>query len=138
MANLKSAQGDEAIQLTNLSTALTSFFSVVHSIEESLEAEMVHIQARCSDDLSSFIDQKARGLQQLSRTIRTLNKAELEAVAKPRLSQLRAKLEENHNLLEMHLAAAREVNAIILRVLVDASSDGTYCKTGMQTAIAGY
>jgi hypothetical protein len=48
------------------------------------------------------------------------------------IQKLRQRLERNRAVLEMHLEAAREVAAIIMKAIREAESDGTYSGNALQ------
>lgn len=95
-------------------------------VEHVIDAETAALRGLKVVDLRDFNNRKSRGLLDLTRAIRALDGAELDAVASARLKILRAKLEANQAVLSMHLAAAREITQTVARAIRDAESDGTY------------
>ena len=99
-------------------------------VEQVIDAETVALRGLKVVDLRDFNNRKSRGLLDLTRAIRALDGAELDAVASARLKILRAKLEANQAALSMHLSAAREITQTVARAIRDAESDGTYSNAG--------
>ncbi len=108
---------------------LAAVQSAVERIDEVLEEEMTALRVFSVPDLSDFNDRKARGLQQLTRAMRAIDSARANSCVLPVLSGLRDRLEQNRQLLLVHLNATREITEIISNVMVEARSDGTYSQT---------
>ncbi|MCK0207932.1 hypothetical protein MWN33_07780 [Starkeya koreensis] len=98
---------------------------VLDRLEETLTLETDALRNRHLLDFEEISRRKSRSLLELSRAVRTLP-GTLEGALLARLARLRATLTANRDLLELHLAAAQEVAAILGEALRAAESDGTY------------
>src|SRR4029453_16882340 len=101
---------------------------VIERLEEVVEQETAALRSRTVIDLKDFNNRKSQGLLELNRALRSLDGPPKKAVL-ARLAGLRAKLDVNRAVLEMHLAAVREVATVLADAIRDAESDGTYSPT---------
>jgi hypothetical protein len=77
-------------------------------------------------DLTSCNHQKSHALLELTRAMRALPANLVDQEILQGLARLREKLEENLEVLDVHLKAVRQVSALIARAIEDDNSDGTY------------
>lgn len=98
---------------------------VLERLEETAALETDALRNRRAIDFEEISRRKSRSLLELSRAVRTLPGTP-EAALAVRLARLRAVLAENSAVLQLHLAAAQEVAAILGEALREAESDGTY------------
>jgi len=110
-----------------------AFTDSIDRLEEVIDEETAALVARQALDLSEFNRRKSRSLLELTRLSRALSGRVLGAEAGARLRGIGGKLERNHDLLRMHLAAAQEVAGIISDALREAESDGTYSSDSRRT-----
>jgi len=75
---------------------------------------------------SSFIARKSMIAFELDAIARMPRAAEPDEGARRQLRQLRAKLEENRSLLEVHISACKEIAKILADAVRSADWDGTY------------
>jgi hypothetical protein len=108
------------------SARLGIFLQAVARVEETLQAETDVISNYRNDELPLINERKSRALFDLDRAIKGLPPEEVTDAAWSRVRHLRDSLEENRRLLLIHLNAAREISALIERVMTEADSDGTY------------
>ena len=102
---------------------------VIERLEEVVEQETAALRSRTAIDLKDFNNRKSQGLLELNRALRGLDGPPKEKAVLARLAGLRAKLDVNRAVLEMHLAAVREVATVLADAIRDAESDGTYSPT---------
>lgn len=99
----------------------------IERLEETIEAETRALVSRGGAiDHEDFNRRKSQSLLELSRIARVIERGALDEATTVRLEQLKAKLEENHSALEMHLRAVQEVSEIVSGAIRNAESDGTY------------
>lgn len=97
----------------------------IERLEQLLDRE-THALRNCAPiDFEDFNLRKSHALLELSRASRSAAPLTSKAIG-ARLVALQAKLTENSLLLEQHLAAMREIAAIMVRTIEIAESDGTY------------
>jgi hypothetical protein len=102
---------------------------VIERLEEVVEQETAALRSRRAIDLKDFNNRKSQGLLELNRALRGLDGPPKDKGVLARLAGLRAKLDVNRAVLEMHLAAVREVATVLADAIRDAESDGTYSPT---------
>jgi hypothetical protein len=102
---------------------------VIERLQEVVEQETAALRSRTAIDLKDFNNRKSQGLLELNRALRGLDGPPKEKAVLARLAGLRAKLDVNRAVLEMHLAAVREVATVLADAIRDAESDGTYSPT---------
>ena len=95
-------------------------------LEETIEAETSALQRHDMTNQQDFNRRKSQSLLEISRLVRALEGRPFDRATAERLEQLKAKLEANQVLLEMHLRAVQEVADIISGAIQSADSDGTY------------
>lgn len=108
------------------SARLGIFLQAIARVEETLQVETAVISEYRNDELPMVNERKTRALFDLDRAIKGLHLDEVNDEAWDRVRNLRDQLEENRQLLLIHLNAAREISALIERVMAESDSDGTY------------
>jgi flagellar biosynthesis/type III secretory pathway chaperone len=100
---------------------------VIQRLEEVVDQETAALKSRQKVDLKDFNDRKSHALLDLSRALRQMQAGGASQVhLKNRLAELRAKLEVNRRVLQMHLEAVREVSTTLADAIREQDSDGTY------------
>jgi hypothetical protein len=108
------------------SARLGIFMQAIARVEETLQVEAAVISEYRNDDLPMVNERKTRALFDLDRAIKGLPHDEVSDEAWIRVRKLRDQLEESRRLLLIHLNAAREISALIEKVMAESDSDGTY------------
>ena len=98
-------------------------------LEDVVDHETAALKGRAAVDLREFNNRKSQGLLDLSRCLRLFQGAAPSKAALARLAGLRAKLDTNRAVLELHLDAVREISTVMSDAIRDAESDGTYSPT---------
>lgn len=91
-----------------------------------IEEETAGLRAGHALDHQAYAARKSMLLLELERLGRTLAAAGSDAAVQRQLALLRARLEENRALLDVHIAAARDIVAMLAELMRAAESDGTY------------
>lgn len=108
---------------------IDGFVNAMTRIERLLDQEAILLARHEIDGLRELNVKKSQGLLELGRALQALHSVDRSSWdfdPGPLLGRLRAKLETNRRLLEMHLEAAREVTLVIARAIEEHESDGTY------------
>jgi hypothetical protein len=105
-----------------LTTALSA---VLDRLEKAVSAENKALEARGPIAFADINRQKSQSLLEVTRLSRSLPPGQ-EVHLKSRVATLRDLLARNHRLLGFHLEAVREVSDLMLGMLSNAESDGTY------------
>jgi hypothetical protein len=79
-------------------------------------------------DFADINRRKSQSLLEITRLARTLPVGSESELA-PRLKRLSAALAMDHRLLGLHLTASRQLSDLMIGVLHEAESDGTYGET---------
>ncbi|WP_134496212.1 flagellar protein FlgN [Microvirga pakistanensis] len=95
-------------------------------LEETLDLETAALLSRDLNNLEEFNRRKSQSLLEISRMARTVENATLDAITTKRLERLKAKLEQNQEILERHMRAVQEISAVISGAIQAAESDTTY------------
>ncbi len=103
-----------------------AFFAIVQRLEASIDAETAALATHKHHDIVRFTHQKRQGFLELARIMRSMEKTIPSQDILSRLSQFRRRLEANESILNLYLQAVQDVTAIIVRVMRDSESDGTY------------
>ncbi|HLH10391.1 MAG TPA: hypothetical protein VKV77_00770 [Methylovirgula sp.] len=106
--------------------ARDAFARTIERIERLIELETESLQRYHPIDFAEFNHKKTHALLEFNRVIRALGQAQLDAEMVSDLERLRAKLEKNLAVLDIHLKAVRQVCALIARTIEENDSDGTY------------
>ncbi|WP_246179680.1 flagellar protein FlgN [Microvirga thermotolerans] len=105
---------------------MTVLMKSLERLEETIEAETAALLAHVAIDHQEFNRRKSQSLLELTRLVRHLQDGPVSNDLTDRIHGLKAKLEQNHAVLEMNLRAVQEVAAIISDAIQSAESDGTY------------
>ena len=116
-------------------SAYESFFKVIDRLEALLQEEMGALKRHGGSDFSDLTRRKRQGYLELNRLMRSFEGTIPSQDIILRLASFRVRLEENGTALRLHLQAAQEITATIVRVMQDMDSDGTYSRSA---AYSGY
>ena len=105
-----------------------AFFAVVERLEATIEGETKALADGGRADVVEFTRQKRQGFLELGRIMKAMERTIPSQDILARLAGFRRKLEDNDAALRVHLQAVRDVNALIVRVMREAESDGTYSR----------
>ena len=105
-----------------------AFVTVIERLETVIEAETRMLASGRTSDIAEATRQKRQGFLELSRLMRTMERTIPSQDILSRLATFRGKLEANDEKLRVHLQAVRAVNALIVDVMREAESDGTYSR----------
>jgi hypothetical protein len=96
-------------------------------LEQVLDLETAALVERRHVDLGDTNMRKNQGLLELTRAARGVEGGEAAAPELgSRIRSLRAKLDRNKAVLEVHLRAAQEVSGLLAEAMRDLEADGTY------------
>jgi hypothetical protein len=98
----------------------------VARLTDVVEQETAALRSRAPADLNESNNRKSQGLLELDQALRLLDGGQPSEEVKAAVGVLRQKLDANHGVLKTHLAAVREVAAIIAEAIRSVESDGTY------------
>ncbi|MGO8953126.1 MAG: flagellar protein FlgN [Rhodomicrobium sp.] len=111
--------------------------AVLTRLEKVLDEENAALSGSGSRNLGEFSRVKTQCLLELQRpghlSVREAGSPELRA----RFQTLLQKLELNRWLLALHLEAAKEIASVIMSVIRDAESDGTYSRVAGTKKVFG-
>lgn len=110
--------------------------SALDRLEDVIEEETSGLGNRERLDFRDINRRKSQTLLELTRLARSLSPEDGAALAE-RLKGLRARLLDNQHLLEMHVKAVREIADLMVSVIGEAESDGTYGMMRPRQAEAG-
>ena len=105
-----------------------AFFGVIERLEAAIEAETAALTAHRADAIADFTRQKRQGFLELNRIMQAMERTIPSQDIITRLVTFRRALEANDAILRVHLRAAQEVTGLIVKVMRDAESDGTYSR----------
>jgi hypothetical protein len=111
-----------------LPPAPSALAAALDRLEETVDQENAALDAHAAIDLEDLNRRKSHSLLELTRLARGIPALD-DALVQARLQRLRDKLARNHRALEFHMAAVREIADLMLGVLGEAESDGTYGMT---------
>lgn len=94
-------------------------------LEAVIDQETAALDSHERVDFRDINQRKSQALLELTRMARQLSPADGTALA-GRLNGLRSKLLDNQHMLEMHVKAIREIADLMVSVIGEAESDGTY------------
>ncbi len=103
-----------------------AFFAVVERLEAAITAETSALSTCRHHDIVGFTQQKRQGFLELARIMRSMENAIPSPDILARLAHFRSRLEANEAMLRVYLRAVQDVTAIIVRVIRESESDGTY------------
>ena len=105
-----------------------AFVSLIGRLETIIVRETEMLRSHSHKGLSESTRQKRQGLLELNRLMRAMENTIPSQDIISRLADFRRSLASNDAALKIELRAAQEVNAIIVRVMRDLESDGTYSR----------
>ena len=97
----------------------------VRRLCDLLDEETLMLRSSALADLKDFNRRKQQGMLELDRALRAMS-GDLASEVAPLLAALRERLNENLQVLGLHLEAMREVSDLMRRCIRRAQSDGTY------------
>jgi hypothetical protein len=109
-------------------SAVAAMHAAIGRLEETIAMEITALNESLAADFTDINRRKSQSLLELTRLARTLpvgNRGDLA----PRLRKLSDALATDHRLLGVHLAASRQLSDLMIGVLHEAESDGTYGET---------
>ncbi len=108
--------------------AIAAMHAAIGRLEETIAAEIAALDGNSPVDLAEINRRKSQSLLEITRLARALPVGS-ENELKPRLRTLSAALATDHRLLGLHLTASRQLSDLMIGVLHEAESDGTYGET---------
>jgi hypothetical protein len=112
-----------------VSSAVGAIEAAIGRLEETLAGEITALDGDGLADFAEINRRKSQSLLELTRLARALPIGGESHLA-PRLKTLAAMLASDHRRLGLHLAASRQLSELMISVLHEAESDGTYGQTG--------
>jgi hypothetical protein len=109
-------------------SAVAAMHAAIGRLEEIIAVEIAALNENRAADFTDINRRKSQSLLEITRLSRALpvgSRGELE----PRLRKLSDALATDHRLLGVHLAASRQLSDLMIGVLHEAESDGTYGET---------
>ena len=103
-----------------------AFFAVIERLETTIDGETAALATNRSGGITDFTRQKRQGFLELDRISRSMEQTIPSQDVIARLARFRARLEANDAALRMHLRAVQEVTTLIVKVMRESESDGTY------------
>lgn len=125
----ESQRQPDTAQESNGLIIVNSFLDSVSRIEELLERETALLRNYAPVPFDELNRKKSHGLLELRHAMEALKSAGCRTLGfdpSPALLRLRARLQENRELLISHLHAAGTITAAIARAIQEHESDGTY------------
>lgn len=98
----------------------------INRLESVLVGETLALREGRNVSVTESSNRKNQCLLELSRISRGLDPATVTPNLKVRLSGLRDRLEDNRQVLWLHMEATGEITRLIAKAMSDAESDGTY------------
>ena len=108
--------------------AYEAFFKIVDRLELLLVEETASVKRGATVDLGDFTRRKRQGFLELNRLTQAFKGTIPSQDIINRLASFRVTLDANETALNLHLQAAQEVTATVVRVMRDFESDGTYTR----------
>lgn len=105
--------------------AAAALGAALDRLESVIATESEALAKRIPLDHADINRQKSQSLLEITRLARALPPLP-DADLRDRLGALRERLAANHRLLGLHVEAVREVSDLMVGILNDADSDGTY------------
>ena len=105
-----------------------AFVNVMERLETVIESETRMLATGGTTEIAEATRQKRQGFLELSRLMKTMERTIPSQEILSRLAAFRGKLQANDATLRVHLQAVRAVNALIVDVMREAESDGTYSR----------
>lgn len=98
----------------------------INRLEAVLAGETIALRAGRQLDLGETSNRKNQSLLELTRIARGIEPGTMSDALRSRMGVLRERLEDNSQLLRLHMEATGEIAGIIARSMAEADSDGTY------------
>lgn len=114
--------------------AVAAMHAAIARLQETVAAEVAALDGNRIADFVDINRRKSQSLLEITRLARTLPLGSESELA-PRLRELSAALAADHRLLGLHLAASRQLSDLMIGVLHEAESDGTYGETRPRRAV---
>ena len=105
-----------------------AFVTVIERLETVIDVETRMLATGGRLEIAEATRHKRQGFLELSRLMKTMERTIPSQDILSRLATFRGKLEANDEKLRVHLQAVRAVNALIVDVMREAESDGTYSR----------
>jgi hypothetical protein len=103
-----------------------SLVSIIQRIESAIDHETRSIRSDAEFDIKESNVRKSRYLYELSKAMKGLGQRDLDPEHRAGILRLRAKLDENQQVILAHLNAVTEVANIIQAAIEKTEADGTY------------
>jgi hypothetical protein len=118
-----------------LAPAPSVLTAALDRLEQTIDEENAALAANLSLDLQDVNRRKSHSLLELTRLARMVSAgpAGSDSTAGAQIVRLREKLAGNLRLLALHTAAVREIADLMVGILGEAESDGTYGMTPRRT-----
>ncbi len=108
--------------------AVAAMHAALARLEETVSVEIAALVGNSTADFADINRRKSQSLLEITRLARAVPVGSESELA-PRLKQLSTALATDHRLLGLHLAASRQLSDLMINVLHEAESDGTYGET---------
>jgi hypothetical protein len=115
-------------QPRSMPAAIAAMHAALGRLEETVAVEIAALGASSAADFADINRRKSQSLLEITRLARAVP-AGSEGELAPRLKTLSVALAADHRLLGLHLAASRQLSDLMIGVLHEAESDGTYGET---------
>ena len=102
---------------------------MIDYLETVLVEETELLQSRSPIDLRGFNEKKSRGLLDLSKALGTFKSGNVDDTIRARMEGLQGRLQQNKEILKLHMEAVRQIAEIISKSTLETESDGTLYKT---------
>ena len=107
------------------SAAIAALNAAIDRLEDTIATEIAALVGDGSADFADINRRKSQSLLEITRLARALPVGSEHELAQ-RLAKLSTALATDHRLLGLHLAASRQISDLMIDVLHEAESDGTY------------
>jgi hypothetical protein len=122
------APAPAAPQPRSTPAAVAALTAAIDRLEETVAVEIAALGDNRAADFADINRRKSQSLLEITRLARTLPIGG-DNELRPRLRKLGDTLATDHRLLGLHLAASRQLSELMIGVLHEAESDGTYGQT---------
>lgn len=102
--------------------------ALLSRLEDLIDEETAMLLAHVHTGLADTTRRKRLALLELNHHVRNMDNTVPSQTIMARLAAFRKRLDANGAALKVELAAAQEVNSIIVRAIREAESDGTYSR----------
>ena len=114
--------------------AIAAMQAAIGRLEETIAVEIAALGGNSPADFAEINRRKSQSLLEITRLARALPVGGERDLA-PRLKTLGDALAADHRLLGLHLTASRQLSDLMVGVLHEAESDGTYGDTFPRRAV---